>query len=154
MSFSFFYGSFTILAVILNFLIEPFGLGDPIYSSVISVTPIISGIIGCVITSLHLKKYQKYKFVIVICMLGSTGGMVFFLMMLWTKTFFLVVISIFTIGLFIVPLIPAMLEFACETCFPIGEATATGFIYAMAHIFGGLGGMALTELVGNENHKS
>jgi hypothetical protein len=85
-------------------------------------------------------------------MVGSTFGMVFFLLMLWTQTFFLVVISIFSIGIFIVPLIPAMLEFACETSFPIGEATATGFIYAIAHIFGGLGGMALTELVGNKEY--
>jgi FLVCR family feline leukemia virus subgroup C receptor-related protein len=57
-SFSFFYGSFTILAVILNFLIVPFGLGDPIYSSILSVTPIVSGMVGCIITSIHLKKYQ------------------------------------------------------------------------------------------------
>ena len=53
----------------------------------------------------------------------------------------------FALGLFVVPLIPAMLEFACETCFPIGEATCTGFIYALAHIFGGIGGIALTALV-------
>ena len=53
----------------------------------------------------------------------------------------------FIIGLFVVPLIPAMLEYACETCFPIGEATCTGFIYALAHIFGGIGGIALTALV-------
>jgi fucose permease len=140
------------LAVILNFLIVPFGLGDPIYSSILSVTPIVSGMVGCIITSIHLKKYQKYKYIILFCMVGSTCGMVFFLLMLWTQTFLLVVISIFSIGLFIVPLIPAMLEFACETSFPIGEATATGFIYAIAHIFGGLGGMALTELIGSKEH--
>ena len=146
-SFSLFYGSFTILAVILNFLLEPFGLSDPIYSSVISVIPIVSGMVGCIISSIYLKKYETYKKIIVICMLGATGWLFFFLMMLWTEKFILVCLSMFTIGLFVVPLIPAMLEFACETCFPIGEATCTGFIYALAHIFGGIGGIALTALV-------
>ena len=45
------------------------------------------------------------------------------------------------------PLISAMLEIACETCFPIGEAICIGFICALAHIFGGIGGIALTALV-------
>lgn len=48
-----------------------------------------------------------------------------------------------------VPLIPVMLEFSCETSFPIGEATVTGFIYALAHVFGGLGGIGLTVLLGD-----
>ena len=146
-SFSLFYGSFVIIAVILNFLLKPFGLSDPLYSSVISVIPIVSGMVGCIISSIYLKKYEKYKKIIVICMLGSTGGLFFFLMMLWSEKFILVCLSMFTIGLFVVPLIPAMLEYACETCFPIGEATCTGFIYALAHIFGGIGGMALTALL-------
>ena len=113
----------------------------------ISVIPIVSGMVGCIISSIYLKKSEKYKKIIVICMLGSTGGLFFFLVMLWSEKFILVCLSMFTIGLFVVPLIPAMLEFACETCFPIGEATCTGFIYALAHIFGGIGGIALTALV-------
>ena len=47
-SFAFFYGSFTVLAIILNFLLTPFNMGDPIYSSVLSITPIVSGIVGCI----------------------------------------------------------------------------------------------------------
>ena len=48
-----------------------------------------------------------------------------------------------------VPLIPTMLELACETCFPIGEATITGFMYAIAHIVGGVGGIGLTAFIGD-----
>ena len=87
-------------------------------------------------------------------MLGSTSGLVVFLLMLWTRNFYLVVMAIFIIGMFIVPLVPAMLEFACETCFPIGEATATGFIYAISHIFGGVGGICFTELVKVEDNQT
>ena len=113
----------------------------------ISVIPIVSGMVGCIISSIYLKKSEKYKKIIVICMLGSTGGLFFFLMMLYSENFILVCLSMFIIGLFVVPLIPAMLEYACETCFPIGEATCTGFIYALAHIFRGISGIALTALV-------
>jgi hypothetical protein len=72
-----------------------------------------------------------------------------FAVLLWTENFFLVIIGIFGVGLFMVPLIPAMLEFACETSFPIGEATITGFIYAIAHICGGVGGIGFTALLGD-----
>lgn len=67
-------------------------------------------------------------------MIGSSGGLVYFGAMLWTKSFYLTIPAVFAIGLFMVPLIPSMLEFACETSFPIGEATATGFIYGDENI--------------------
>lgn len=38
------------------------------------------------------------------------------------------------LGFFIIPIIPILLELANEVCFPIGEATVTGFIYTVAHI--------------------
>lgn len=83
-----------------------------------------------------------------ICMIGAALSLLAFALMLWTENFYIVMLTVFGVGLFTVPLIPAMLEFACETCFPIGEATITGFIYAIAHICGGLGGIGLTALLG------
>ena len=80
-------------------------------------------------------------------MLGSTISITVFMLMLETMTFGLLIPPVFVVGFFIVPLIPAMLEFSCETNFPIGEGTTTGFIYAVAHIFGGLGGLGLTALL-------
>jgi len=47
-------------------------------------------------------------------------------------------------GFFMVPFIPTMLEFACENCFPIGEGSITGFMYALGHSIGGLGGIGIT----------
>ena len=47
-----------------------------------------------------------------------------------------------------VPLIPVMLEFSCEISFPTGEASTIGFIYALAHVIGGVGGIGLTFIIG------
>ena len=41
-----------------------------------------------------------------------------------------------------------MLEFACENCFPKGEGSITGFMYALSHTFGALGGVGITYLLG------
>ena len=81
-------------------------------------------------------------------MIGSSLSLLSFALMLWTENFYIVVFTVFCVGLFMLPLIPAMLELACEICFPIGEATSTGFMYAIAHICGGLGGIGLTALLG------
>ena len=63
---------------------------------------------------------------------------------LWTDNFYLVLVPTFFVGFFMVPVIPTMLEFACENCFPIGEGSITGFLYALAHTFGALGGVGIT----------
>ena len=47
-----------------------------------------------------------------------------------------------------VPAMPTMLELGCENCFPIGEGSITGFMYASAHTIGGLGGIGITALLG------
>ena len=47
-----------------------------------------------------------------------------------------------------VPCIPTMLEFACENYFPIGEGSISGFMYALAHTIGGLGGIGITYHLG------
>lgn len=39
-----------------------------------------------------------------------------------------------SLGFFIIPIIPILLELANEVCYPIGEATVTGFIYTIAHV--------------------
>jgi len=54
----------------------------------------------------------------------------------------------FLFGFFMVPCIPTMLEFACENYFPIGEGSISGFMYALAHTIGGLGGIGITYHLG------
>jgi hypothetical protein len=80
-------------------------------------------------------------------MSGSIVALIIFMCLLPTELLGLVIPPVFLVGFFIVPLIPSMLEFSCETNFPIGEATTTGFIFAISHIFSGILGLAMTALV-------
>ena len=84
-----------------------------------------------------------------ICMIGGFFSLASFAFLLWTKNFWGILIPVLGLGFFMVPLIPTMLELACETCFPIGEATITGFMFAIAHIVGGVGGIGLTVFIGD-----
>jgi FLVCR family feline leukemia virus subgroup C receptor-related protein len=56
--------------------------------------------------------------------------------MLYTEKFALLAIPAVVLGFFIVPVIPIMIEFANEVCYPIGEATITGFLFSVAHVLG------------------
>jgi hypothetical protein len=51
------------------------------------------------------------------------------------------------LGFCIIPMIPTMTEWVCETSFPIGEATVTGFVWAIAHIYAGTTSLGYTALL-------
>lgn len=52
--FSFFYGAFTLFAVVLSFILKPFGKGAAA-TSFLAMSPIFSGIIGAVVWSNYVK---------------------------------------------------------------------------------------------------
>ena len=79
-----------------------------------------------------------------ICLTGGVVSLVLTGLSLWTENIYLIIIPTVFLGFFMVPFIPTMLEFACENCFPIGEGSITGFMYALAHTIGGLGGIGIT----------
>ena len=51
-------------------------------------------------------------------------------------------------------MIPTILEFACETVFPIGEGTAVGFLAACGTFFTLIVGMILGVIVNGETKES
>ena len=48
----------------------------------------------------------------------------------------LAIIPVVILGFFIIPIVPILLEFANEVCFPVGEAMISGFLYSIAHVIG------------------
>ncbi len=55
------------------------------------------------------------------------------------------------VGFFMVPLIPIMLELACEISFPVGEEAASGFLFAADHITAFILGIILSLVAKGEN---
>ena len=74
-------------------------------------------------------------------MIGTISSIIYFLLSLWSRQFWQLLIPDFLVGLFIVPLVPTMLEYACETSFPVGEAIVTGIHLGAGHLLGGLMGI-------------
>ena len=48
---------------------------------------------------------------------------------------------------FLIPLVPIMLELACETAFPVGEGAAAGLLFAMGNFAGFVLGIILSLIV-------
>ena len=74
-------------------------------------------------------------------MIGTISSIIYFLLSLWSRKFWQLLIPDFLVGLFVVPLVPTMLEYACETSFPVGEAIVTGIHLGAGHLLGGLMGI-------------
>ena len=74
-------------------------------------------------------------------MIGTISSIIYFLLSLWSRQFWQLLIPDFLVGLFIVPLVPTILEYACETSFPVGEAIVTGIHLGAGHLLGGLMGI-------------
>lgn len=79
--------------------------------------------------------------------LGSMSAMVLFYPLLETGILILASLVSAYNSFFLIPLVPIMLELACEIGFPVAEGTATGMLFAMGNFAGFLLGMFLTMIV-------
>lgn len=80
-------------------------------------------------------------------MVGGIAGVISCIFFLPFGKWYMLVPSVFFLGFAIIPLIPTMTEWCCETSYPIGESTVTGFLWAIAHIYAGTTGIAYTALL-------
>lgn len=78
---------------------------------------------------------------------GSISAMILFYPLLETGVLILASLVSAYNSFFLIPLVPIMLELACEIGFPVAEGTATGMLFAMGNFAGFLLGMFLTMIV-------
>lgn len=81
---------------------------------------LVGGVIGTVAGSFFLNKYKMYKLHMGVYAIGGAGGLTLFLITLYMENIFITVLCTGVIGLFLIPMIPTLLEFSCETVYPIG----------------------------------
>ncbi|KAL4478634.1 hypothetical protein ABPG74_006869 [Tetrahymena malaccensis] len=139
-------GSINGMSTSISYFINPYGFDSADSTFMLAAIP-IGGVFGIIIGSYFLNKYKKYKYQMGIYMIGGTGCMFLFQLVLYTKSIYLAVGSAAIVGLFFVPLIPAFLEFACESVFPIGEGSAVGFLSSVNGIFSLIYGSVLSFIV-------
>jgi len=128
-------GAFNTVATVLNQLLVPFDYGD-FNSSVIGALLILFGIIGSGIAGAVVDRTQAFKIVLLCSLTGGVISMVLLAIFLKPDDFaILCVVSAF-IGFTMTPVLPLSLELATEISYPIGEATACGFLMTNGQIFG------------------
>lgn len=86
-----------------------------------------------------------------ICSLGGGGALFLFMLMLYTESIYLCAIGSGIIGLFFLPMIPTLLEFACESVFPIGEGSTVGFLSGVSNLFALVYGSVMSFVVKGES---
>lgn len=79
--------------------------------------------------------------------LGSTSAMIIFYPLLETNILALASLVSAYNSFFLIPLVPIMIELACEIGFPVAEGTTTGLLFAMGNFGGFLLGVFLTLIV-------
>lgn len=82
--------------------------------------------------------------------LGSISAMILFYPLLETGVLVLASLVSAYNSFFLIPLVPIMLELACEIAFPVAEGTATGMLFAMGNFAGFALGLCLTVIVEGE----
>lgn len=135
------------LITVLSWIVEPYGFSSRDVGYMIISTS-LSGIVGCVLVGLLLKRYRKYKRTSLVC---ATVGL--FLLGMWLLAFetttslapSCVVAGL--CGFFLYPFFTTMAELATEIAFPVGDATSSGFVLAGGELFGFVAGMILEAVV-------
>jgi hypothetical protein len=79
--------------------------------------------------------------------LGSMSAMILFYPLLETNILALASLVSAYNSFFLIPLVPIMLELACETAFPVGEGSAAGLLFAMGNFSGFVLGIFLSLIV-------
>mmetsp|Transcript_12926 Transcript_12926/g.1902 ORF Transcript_12926/g.1902 Transcript_12926/m.1902 type:complete len:159 (-) Transcript_12926:152-628(-) len=131
----------------MSIALTPFNLGNSGYVAGITATPIVTGVVGCYFSSKYLAKTQNYKKTIYVSILLSIASLAGFTILINFESFIIMLIPAALLGLGIIPMIPSVTEWVCETSYPIGEATVTGFLWAIAHIFAGTTAFGFTAMV-------
>lgn len=127
-------GFFTSIQTILT----PFHLVK--YTSFLSILATGAGVLGLVLTGIYTKRTKRFRTVLLSCLAAGVlcFGVLIVCFYFEQIVFTLIVVSL--LGMALYPVVPNLIELACEIVFPIGEATATGFIFSMGQLMSfGLG---------------
>jgi len=78
-----FFGGFMAINVNMSLIIEPFGLGN-IDVILVSISVLVTTIVCLFVVIMIMNKYQKYKLIISISVIGTIGTLVLIMLLLRT----------------------------------------------------------------------
>ena len=119
----------------------------PVSVAIIIGSQVVCGVLGVLILGPLQRKSGTFKIWIIVCMCGSIACLGTLYPMLQTYSLLLVSLISALNSFFLIPLVPMMLELACEEAFPVGEGFAVGLLYAGNNLLGFIFGTILSVIV-------
>jgi len=143
-------GAFNTLATIINELVDPFGYTNN-DSGIFGALFVLLGLIGAGVVGAIVDKTRvygaTYKITLLACTFLGSCALLMFTLLLKPGKFELIAVAVSLVGFTMTPVLPISLELGCEVCYPIGEATPTGFLMTSGQIVGIIMIIATDQLI-------
>ena len=120
-------GLFTAFGCVLGPLFEPYGF-EALSISIFGALFTIVGVLSSIVFGLLLDKYHKYLLLLRIICIGTTISMGAAVFIVPTNSKWFVGLNMIVAGIFIVPMIPLGISFACELTFPMDPTVTNGIL--------------------------
>jgi len=146
---AFLWGTYSILATVMNPLIAPFGYTSTqsgIYGGIV----LLMGMIGSPFWGIYVGKTKKYKQSLLILSSLSTLMLSVLLVIGPYGNVKLTGLGIGLYGFFTTPMLAVIFELCCEITFPVAEENAGGLTYTMTQAMGVVGTLLTNIFLNNQ----
>lgn len=115
-------GTFFCFGVCVDEILAPYGF-SPSEVAIVGGVTIVCGVVSSTIAGVMIQKYHKYKLMLLISTFGTAVSLWCTGLTLYSEIHWLILLNIYSMGVFLVPIIPICMNFANELTFP-EEATS------------------------------
>lgn len=134
-AFSIALGLFNAFLTLIYQIIEPHGYSNDDAGTFAAIL-ILCGLIGAGVASVILDTTHMYREVLKFGFVMCTFAMIFFACMLYANNFALLGLAFGILGLFMLPILPAVVENCAETTYPIQEDLPLGLLMIGGNLIG------------------
>ncbi|CAD8067678.1 unnamed protein product [Paramecium primaurelia] len=142
-TFSLFFGTKKGFGLILPYIMSPFGFVDTDYS-IASTMLIIGGFFSAGFVSKLVLKFKKYKTIGITLFIISLALTLLMYPILMTERLILLCIQQLLLGFFIIPMVPVLIEYSCESIYPLNGSFSVGVMVSGVTIAAMLSSILLT----------
>ncbi|KAM5290702.1 choline/ethanolamine transporter FLVCR2-like [Glossophaga mutica] len=142
-------GAFYALSTLLNRMVILHYPGEELNAGRISLTIIIAGMLGAVISGIWLDRSKTYKETVLVVYIITLVGMVVYTMTLNLGHLWVVFITAGTMGFFMTGYLPLGFEFAVELTYPESEGMSSGLLNMSAQVFGIIFTISQGQIISN-----
>lgn len=139
-------GSYTSLGTNINFLFEPFGYSST-DTSILGALFVVTGLVSSIMFPILIDKYQWFLRSLKIITIGAFISSLIILGAIPSKVFGFALLSIASLGFFVIPTMSIVYAFATELTYPCSEALFGSLLQAGSGIFGTVVAYAITFMI-------